>query len=246
MAYQLKSTSSNSSANTPIQFASAPGNKTGLPDNVKSGVEQLSGMSLNDVKVHYNSTKPAQLQAHAYAQGKDIHVGPGQEKHVPHEAWHVVQQKQGRVQATTQLKGTLPVNDDAGLEKEADLMGEKALQMKVTTETTPSPTPSSNNTAIQLVAKEGEEDMDEPQEREAITFEDLGLDEQLDASVGGGENAIGGFSGMKPLPLFHTVTWFQHAKGVMHDISDKFDNAASRFGGGFYASTDMETNLLEI
>jgi hypothetical protein len=76
--------------------AAVSANKTGLPDNVKSGVEQLSGVSLSDVKVHYNSPKPAQLHAHAYAQGTDIHVASGQEKHVPHEAWHVVQQKQGR------------------------------------------------------------------------------------------------------------------------------------------------------
>ncbi|MGV3613336.1 MAG: eCIS core domain-containing protein, partial [Fluviicola sp.] len=56
-------------------------NKTGLPDNLKSGVENLSGHSLDDVKVHYNSSQPASLQAHAYAQGTDIHVAPGQEKH---------------------------------------------------------------------------------------------------------------------------------------------------------------------
>jgi len=104
-------------------------NTTGLPDNVKSNTEKLSGVSLSDVHVHYNSDKPAQLHAHAYAQGTDIHVAPGQEKHVPHEAWHVVQQKQGRVQATTQMKGKVPVNDDAGLEKEADVMGAKAVQM---------------------------------------------------------------------------------------------------------------------
>lgn len=105
-------------------------NKTGLPDNLKSGVENLSGHSLDDVKVHYGSSKPAELQAHAYAQGSDIHIAPGQEKHLPHEAWHVAQQKQGRVQATKQLKGTVPVNDDAGLEKEADVMGAKAMQLK--------------------------------------------------------------------------------------------------------------------
>ncbi|MBV8659994.1 MAG: DUF4157 domain-containing protein [Burkholderiales bacterium] len=79
-------------------------NKTGLPDQLKSGVEALSGMSLDNVKVHYNSDKPSQLQALAYAQGTDIHVGPGQEKHLPHEAWHVVQQAQGRVRPTTQMK----------------------------------------------------------------------------------------------------------------------------------------------
>ena len=104
-------------------------NTTGLPDQLKSGVENLSGMSLDDVKVHRNSDKPAQLNAHAYAQGTDIHLGPGQEKHLPHEAWHVVQQKEGRVKPTKQMKGKVNVNDDAGLEKEADIMGQKALQM---------------------------------------------------------------------------------------------------------------------
>jgi hypothetical protein len=85
---------------------------------------------MDDVKVHYNSPKPAQLNAHAYAQGTDIHVASGQEKHLPHEAWHVVQQKQGRVQPTVQMKGNVAVNDDPGLEHEADAMGAKAVQMK--------------------------------------------------------------------------------------------------------------------
>ncbi|MDJ0662336.1 MAG: DUF4157 domain-containing protein [Crocosphaera sp.] len=79
-------------------------NQTGLPDHLKAGVENLSGYSLDDVKVHYNSPKPAQLQALAYTQGTDIHVASGQEKHLPHEAWHVVQQKQGRVKPTMQMK----------------------------------------------------------------------------------------------------------------------------------------------
>ncbi len=109
---------------TPIQKQKAKPNNTGLPDNLKSGVENLSGYSMDDVKVHYNSFKPAQLQAHAYAQGTDIHLGPGQEKHLPHEAWHVVQQKQGRVKPTMQMKG-VKVNDDVGLETEADVMGKK-------------------------------------------------------------------------------------------------------------------------
>lgn len=105
-------------------------NNTGLPDNLKSGIENMSGYSMDDVKVHYNSSQPATLQAHAYAQGTDIHIAPGQEKHLPHEAWHVVQQKQGRVKPTMQMKGTIPVNDDAGLEKEADVMGNKAISQK--------------------------------------------------------------------------------------------------------------------
>jgi GNAT superfamily N-acetyltransferase len=100
----------------------------GLPGQLKSGIESLSGLSMGHVKVHYNSDKPAQLHAHAYAQGDEIHVGPGQEHHLPHEAWHVVQQAQGRVKPTLQMKDGLPVNDDVGLEAEADLMGTEAVR----------------------------------------------------------------------------------------------------------------------
>lgn len=107
-------------------------NHTGLPRQLKSGIESLSGMAMDHVKVHYNSTQPAQLNALAYAQGSDIHLAPGQEQHLPHEAWHVVQQAQGRVNPTLQMKEGVPVNDDAGLEHEADVMGVKALQMKGT------------------------------------------------------------------------------------------------------------------
>lgn len=102
-------------------------NNTGLPDNLKSGIEALSGMSMNHVKVHYNSSQPAQLKAHAYAQGSEIHLAPGQEQHLPHEAWHVVQQAQGRVKPTMQMKTGVAVNDDVGLEAEADAMGVKAI-----------------------------------------------------------------------------------------------------------------------
>lgn len=106
-------------------------NKTGLPDNLKTGIENLSGHTMDDVKVHYNSNEPAKLQAHAFAQGSNIHVGGGQEKHLPHEAWHVVQQKQGRVKPTMQMKGKINVNDDVGLEREADIMGSKANKNSV-------------------------------------------------------------------------------------------------------------------
>jgi hypothetical protein len=102
---------------------------TGLPSQLKEGLKNLSGMDLSDVKVHYNSEKPAQMRALAYAQGNDIHVGPGQEKHLPHEGWHVVQQKQGRVQPTVQRKDGALINDDKGLEHEADVMGARANQI---------------------------------------------------------------------------------------------------------------------
>lgn len=118
----------------PIQ---AKKNQTGMPDQLKTGIEDLSGLSLDPVRVHYNSSAPAQLNALAYAQGHDIHVGPGQEQHLPHEAWHVVQQMQGRVQPTTQSSEGVSINDNPNLEQEADHMGQKAMQLKITTENSP-------------------------------------------------------------------------------------------------------------
>ncbi|WP_374148154.1 DUF4157 domain-containing protein [Sphingomonas sp. 28-63-12] len=103
-----------------------PSDPGGLPSGLRAGIESLSGVSMAGVQVHRNSAMPAQLNALAYAKGRDIHLGPGQEQHLPHEAWHVVQQAQGRVQPTTQLKQGVPVNDDAGLEHEADIMGARA------------------------------------------------------------------------------------------------------------------------
>jgi hypothetical protein len=97
----------------------------GLPADLQSGVEQLSGMDMSDVRVHAGSSRPAEVGALAYAQGTDIHLAPGQEQHLPHEAWHLVQQKQGRVRATVQAAG-VPINDNPVLEAEADRMGAQA------------------------------------------------------------------------------------------------------------------------
>ncbi len=102
-------------------------NQTGMPDALKSGIENMSGMDMSDVRVHYNSHEPNKVNAHAYAQGSDIHLAPGQDQHLPHEAWHVVQQRQGRVQPTMQLAEGVAINDDAGLEQEATDMGNRAM-----------------------------------------------------------------------------------------------------------------------
>jgi hypothetical protein len=113
----------------PESSVEQPLNKTGLPNSLKAGVENLSGYSLDDVRVHYTSPRLAQLQALAYTQGSEIHVASGQEQHLPHETWRAVQQAQGPVRPTTQLKG-VAVNDDTGLEQKADVMGKRALQMR--------------------------------------------------------------------------------------------------------------------
>ena len=107
--------------------ARAPSAHDGLPPRLKAGIESLSGISMDHVKVHYNSARPAQMDARAYAQGNEIHVGSGQERHLPHEAWHVVQQARGQVRATMQFKGGAYLNNDLRLEREADVMGARAM-----------------------------------------------------------------------------------------------------------------------
>ena len=130
-AYSLEDSSNKSTHQSSLNSKYPPiqtkVNKTGIPDQLKSGMENLSGTQLDDVKVHRNSEEPAQMNAHAFAQGSNIHLAKGQEKHLPHELAHVVQQKKGNVKATTQLKGKVDINDNPTLEREADEMGKNAL-----------------------------------------------------------------------------------------------------------------------
>jgi hypothetical protein len=91
-------------------------------------MEAMSGFSLSDVVVHRNSAEPARIGAAAFTKGDQIHLAPGQERHLAHEAWHVVQQKQGRVRPTLQLKGGLSLNGEERLEDEADVMAARIFQ----------------------------------------------------------------------------------------------------------------------
>lgn len=118
--------SGNGNLNT-IQRKRDNSSNTGLPSAIRSRIEAMSGMDMSGVKVHYNSSKPAGIGALAYTQGDNIDVAPNQEKNLPHEAWHVVQQKRGVVSPSTQVNG-VSVNDDYSLEHEADVMGDKSMQ----------------------------------------------------------------------------------------------------------------------
>lgn len=123
-----------SNAQQPFQMKD---NTTGMPDEVKGKMESSFGTDFSDVKVHTNSASATDVGALAYTQGSDVHFAPGQFKPdstsgqelIGHELTHVVQQREGRVQANTAVNG-LPVNNDAKLEGEADAMGKKAAQMK--------------------------------------------------------------------------------------------------------------------
>lgn len=114
----------------PSPERNAAGDRFGLPPNLQAGVEALSGVSMRDVRVRYRSPEPARVQAKAFAVGKEIHLAPGQEAHLPHEAWHVAQQKQGRVQRTFRLGGAA-LNAEPALEQEADVQGRKAARVRL-------------------------------------------------------------------------------------------------------------------
>lgn len=95
-------------------------NLTGIPETTKQRFEEMSGYSFDDVRIHYSSDKPARLKALAYTRGSQVYIAPGQERCLEHELVHVVQQKEGRVRPTLRI-GNIPVNDDAALEREADV-----------------------------------------------------------------------------------------------------------------------------
>lgn len=93
----------------------------GVPAQLQKRLEEASGVPLGDVHVHYASQRPAALGALAYARGSQIHLGPGQERLLAHELAHVIQQKQGFVRPTRQLRG-VALNDSPALELAADRM----------------------------------------------------------------------------------------------------------------------------
>lgn len=96
-----------------------------LPSDLQHQIEALSGVTMEGVRVHRDSPLPAEIGALAFAEGSTIHLGPGQEAHLAHEAWHVVQQRCGVVAPTRAVCGRA-LNDDPVLEREAETMGARA------------------------------------------------------------------------------------------------------------------------
>ncbi len=117
-------------------------NRTGIPMPLLRSMEGLLGHDFSHVRVHPNSPKAPEVGALAYTQGRDVYVAPGQyapetakgNRLLGHELTHVVQQAQGRVSATTQVRG-VAINDDPALEHEADVVGENAAGWKTVTGT---------------------------------------------------------------------------------------------------------------
>jgi hypothetical protein len=107
-----------------------------LPQGLQANMESSFGQDFSGVDVHRNSQQAQHLNALAYTQGESIHFAQGEfnphsEKGrnlIGHEFSHIVQQRSGVVQPTAVLGNGLALNDDQGLESEADRLGKKAVQ----------------------------------------------------------------------------------------------------------------------
>jgi len=99
-----------------------------LPGQLRDGLEAASGIDMADVRVHRDAPEPAGVGALAFTRGHDVFLAPHQEHLLPHEAWHVVQQKQRRVPASSELPGGQAVNTDPELEQEAHSLGAAAAR----------------------------------------------------------------------------------------------------------------------
>lgn len=125
---QLKGTASPGAAPPPASGGGAP-----IDDQVRGPMERSFGADFSGVRVHQDGAADA-LGAQAYARGDDIHMGAGQydpasaggRELLGHELAHVVQQREGRAQATQGKGGSILT--DASLEAEADHQGALAAQ----------------------------------------------------------------------------------------------------------------------
>ncbi|MFC0350150.1 DNA/RNA non-specific endonuclease [Undibacterium danionis] len=129
---------------------------------------------------------------------------------MPHEAWHVVQQAQGRVKPTMQLKSGNVINDDLSLEAEADKMGAQAATMQSSQNTTQllSYRPSGAAMPMQLSYKFGDKTWAED-------------DRKLESSLFKDEGSDGKFTGVKAdtgLPTAYGVLSSIFRKNLNSDV----------------------------
>ncbi len=107
-----------------------------LPEGLQSNLETSFGQDFSNVNIHKNSRQALELNALAFTQDENIHFAPGQfnpnsesgTNLIGHEFTHVVQQRSGGVKPTTMLGKGLSVNEDSGLETEADHLGKRAAR----------------------------------------------------------------------------------------------------------------------
>jgi hypothetical protein len=106
-----------------------------IPAVVRAKMESSLGADFSDVQIRTGSARALELNARAFTQGSEIHVAPGHwapetssgQELLGHELSHVLQQRAGRVAATSHYAGS-DLNDDPVLEREANVLGTRAAR----------------------------------------------------------------------------------------------------------------------
>jgi hypothetical protein len=112
-----------------------PAKNDALPDQLQQSLETSFNHDFSNVHIQKDSERARELQALAFTEGEAIHFAPGQfnpgssagKNLIGHEFAHVVQQRSGVVQPTAIMGKGIALNDDRGLEAEADALGKKAV-----------------------------------------------------------------------------------------------------------------------
>lgn len=107
-----------------------------LPSDLQTNMENSLGHDFSNVNIQKDSQEAADMHARAFTKGDSVHFAPGEfDPHseqgknlIGHEFTHVAQQRSGAVQPTRVMGKGLQLNDNQGLEHEADHFGRKAAK----------------------------------------------------------------------------------------------------------------------
>jgi len=130
-----------------------------MPAETRESMESSFGADFSSVRVSEGPEASA-MGAQAFTQGERIHFEPGRyqptstagKSLLGHELAHVVQQREGRVQATGQANG-VAINNDPSLEAEADQQGSAAAAGQVITGSQSAPASATKGAPVQRAVK---------------------------------------------------------------------------------------------
>ena len=134
-AYQPSHQSTGEVENANPNSAYSISNYEASQEEIVNQMGEQMGADFSSVNIHTESNEALQLGAKAFAQGENVHFSPGQfdlktqggKQLLGHELAHVIQQRNGRVQANHVSSGQ-PINTEPELEQEADQMGTEAAK----------------------------------------------------------------------------------------------------------------------
>lgn len=106
-----------------------------LPEELQQNLESSFQQDFSSVAIQKDSQQAKDMKALAFTQGEAIHFAPGQfntatdagKSLIGHEFTHIVQQRSGAVKPTGIMRKGIMVNEEKGLEQEADVMGKRAV-----------------------------------------------------------------------------------------------------------------------